>query len=154
MWSFAVFLLILARASNLKNTVYRMSCCKSLSALIFALIQKNYFTWLLSEKTWTVYLLDGNSKDGDHSWTYLFDGQSDRGYRMAKMFHLSMPLFALPLTVQVTRQWIDLSNGHIDEGYQRQQECHLSRHVLQSTWCARPVCMQQSYGPGMTCLLE
>jgi len=29
---------------------------------------------LLSEKTRTVYLLDGNSKDGDHSWTYLFSG--------------------------------------------------------------------------------
>jgi len=28
------------------------------------------------------------------------------------------------------------------------------RHVLQSTWCARPVCMQQPYRPGMTCMLD
>ena len=28
------------------------------------------------------------------------------------------------------------------------------RHILQSTWCARPVCMQQPYRPGMTCLKE
>jgi len=29
---------------------------------------------LLSRKTWTICLLDGNSKDGDHLWTYLFNG--------------------------------------------------------------------------------
>ena len=28
------------------------------------------------------------------------------------------------------------------------------RHILQSTWCARPVCMQQPHRPGMTCLKE
>ena len=46
--------------------------------------------------------LSSNSKDGDHSWTYLFNGWNDRCYRMAR-FHLSMPLFVLPLTVEVTR---------------------------------------------------
>ena len=28
------------------------------------------------------------------------------------------------------------------------------RHILQSTWYARPVCMQQPYRPGMTCMLD
>ena len=28
------------------------------------------------------------------------------------------------------------------------------RHILQSSWCARPMCMQQPYRPGMTCLKE
>jgi len=36
---------------------------------------------------------------------------------MAKMFHLLMPLFALPLTVEVTRHMDHLSNGHVNEGY-------------------------------------
>jgi len=38
---------------------------------------------------------------------------------MAKRFHLSMPLFVLSLTVEVTR-YTDRplpANGHIDEGY-------------------------------------
>ena len=86
--------------------LYHTLCHKLLPALFCAflhhlLIQETIHK-LLSEKTWTVYLLDGNSKDGDHSWTHLFNGQSDRGYRMVKMFYLSMPLFALSLTVEVT----------------------------------------------------
>jgi len=57
-----------------------------------------------------------------------------------------------PLTVEVTR--------HVDRPIMAtlmtlsarvQPQC---RHILQSTWCARPVCMQQPYRPGMTCLKE
>ena len=51
---------------------------KSLPALILqvlaSFVNSKTIHKLLSEKTRTVYLLDGNSKDGDHSWTYLFNG--------------------------------------------------------------------------------
>jgi len=51
---------------------------KWLSALILrvlaSFVNSNTIHKLLSEKTWTVYLLDGNSKDGDDLWTYLFNG--------------------------------------------------------------------------------
>ena len=61
-----------------------------------SLIQK-LFTNYSARRHEPPYLLDGNGKDGDHSWTYLFNDYSDRGYPMAKRFHLSMPLFALSL---------------------------------------------------------
>ena len=35
--------------------------------------------------------------------------------------------------------------------HKRRRKC---RHVLQSTWCASPICIQQPYRPGMTCLLD
>jgi len=39
-------------------------------------------------------------------------------YHLAKRFHLSMPLFVLPLSGSHSlHQWTDLSNDHIDEGY-------------------------------------
>ena len=48
-----------------------------------------------------------------------------------------------PLTLEVT--WTNLSNGHINEHVIKDcarvpPQC---RHVLKSTWCVRPVCMQQ-----------
>ena len=61
-----------------------------------SLIQK-VFTNYSARRHKPLYLLGGNSKDGDHSWTYLFNDYNDRGYPMAKRFHLSMPLFALSL---------------------------------------------------------
>jgi len=85
------------------DIIYITSCCKSLPALILhvlaSFVNSKTIHKLLSKKKRTIYLLDGNSKDRDHSWTYLFSGQNDRDYRMAKRFRLSMPLFALPLTV-------------------------------------------------------
>ena len=30
---------------------------------------------------WTVYILNGDNKDGDHLWTYLFSDESDRGIK-------------------------------------------------------------------------
>ena len=85
---------------------------QSLSALILrvlaSFVNSNTIHKLLSEKTRTVYLLDGNSKDGDHSWTYLFNGKRDRGYHMAKRFHPPMTIFALPLAHS---QWKSLVHG-------------------------------------------
>jgi len=48
--------------------IYRTSCCKSLPALILRVLA-SFVTSKTSEKTQTI---DGNSKDGDHLWTYLF----------------------------------------------------------------------------------
>jgi len=83
-----------------------MSCCKSFPVLILrvlaSFINSNYKP--LSEKTRTTYLLDGNNKDRDHSWTYLFDGQRNRGYRIAKGFICRCHYLHLPLIVEVTRQ--------------------------------------------------
>ena len=64
---------------------------------------------------------------------------------MAKRFYLSMPLFVLPLTLVI---WTNLSNGHIAEGYCMSYK--MARvppqcgHFLglQSTRCARPMCIQ------------
>ena len=54
--------------------------------------------------------------------------------------------------------WTDLCNGHINEGYRMSQKTARvppqCRHVLQSTRCARHVCMQRPYRLGMTCLLD
>jgi len=83
---------------------------------------------LLIQKLFTNYFYLTQQEEIDHlatartettcGPTYVFNGSNDRCYRMAKRFHLSMPLFVLPLTVEVTRNtWTDLSNGHIDEGY-------------------------------------
>jgi len=32
--------------------------------------------------SWTVYLVNGDNKDGDHLWTYLFSDKSDRGIKL------------------------------------------------------------------------
>jgi len=52
---------------------------KSLPALILrvlvSFVNSKAIHKLLNEKTQTVYfLLNGNSKDRDHSWVYLFNG--------------------------------------------------------------------------------
>jgi len=66
---------------------------------------------------------------------------------MAKRFHLLMPLFALPL--QPTHSGSRSSHGptspmatSMSMSVRVPPQC---RHILQSTWCARPVCMQQPY---------
>ena len=66
------------------------------------------------------YLLDGNSKDGDHSWTYLFNDYSDRGYPRAHGKMVSSVAIVCVATI-ARSQWkslvtrTNLSNGHIDE---------------------------------------
>jgi len=75
--------------------------------------------------------LMATAKDGDHLWTYLFNGQSNRGYHMAKRFHLSMPLFGFPLTVEVTRHLgqplISMATSmRVIARHKIRQECHLS----------------------------
>jgi len=77
---------------------------------------------------------------------------------MTKRFRQLMPLFVLPLTVEVTRhmdqplQWPHRWGLlHVIKDGESSTQC---RHVLQSTWCAGPVCIQQPYTPGMTCLLD
>ena len=66
------------------------------------------------------YLLDGNSKDGDHSWTDLFNDWSDRGYPMAKQVS-SINAIVCVATIAHSQwksliTWTNLSNnGHIDE---------------------------------------
>ena len=76
--------------------------------------------------------------------------------RWQKGFICQMPLFALPL--QPTH-----SGSHSSHGPTSPMATSMSmlarvppqcRHILQSTWCARPVCMQQPYRPGMTCMLD
>ena len=51
---------------------------KSVPALILqvlaSFVNSKTIHKLLSKKAQTIYLLDGNSKDGDHLWTYLFNG--------------------------------------------------------------------------------
>jgi len=116
--------------------IYCMLCCKSLlfpTCTCILRVLASFINYkLLSEKTRTTYLLDGNSKDGDHLWTYLlFDDQSNRGHRMAKRFHLSMPLFALPLTVEVThhmdRPLISMATSmRAIAFHKRWRECHFS----------------------------
>jgi len=67
-----------------------------------------------------------------------------------------MPLFVLPLTVKVTGQMDQPLQWQHGWGLSQDGESATSvcRHVLQSSWCARPVSMQQQYTPGMTCLLD
>jgi len=53
-----------------------------------------------------------------HELPYLLDGNSKDGYHMAVRFHLSMPIFVLPLPHSHWKSlvtWTDLSNGHINE---------------------------------------
>jgi len=61
--------------------ICRTSCHKSLLALsclllLHSLIQKLFTNYLARRHE--LYLLDGEGKDGDHSWTYLFNGLSNR----------------------------------------------------------------------------
>ena len=87
-------------------SISRTSCRKSLPTLILrvlaSFVNSKTIHKLLVLNLARRHQLSSNSKDGDHSWTYLFNGWNDRCYRMAKRFHLSMPLFVLPLTVEVT----------------------------------------------------
>jgi len=46
-------------------------CATFLCRLLVQKLFTNYM--LLSEKTQTIYLLDGDNKDGDYWWTYLFN---------------------------------------------------------------------------------
>ena len=53
-----------------------------------------------------------------HEPPYLLDGNSKDGYHVAVRFHLTMPIFVLPLSHSHWKSlvtWTDLSNGHIDE---------------------------------------
>ena len=68
-----------------------------------------------------LYLLDGNSNDEDHSWTYLFNDYSDRGYPRAHGKKVSS-VNAIVCVVTIAHSqwkslvtWTDLFNGHIDE---------------------------------------
>jgi len=58
--------------------IYRTSCRKSLPALVLRVSasfvnSKTIHQLTQREGTNRPYLLDGNSKDGDYSWTYLFN---------------------------------------------------------------------------------
>jgi len=77
---------------------------------------------------------------------------------MAKAFHLLMPLFVLPHSGSHSSHGLTSAMATINEGYRLSWKTESvppqCTHVLQSTWCARPVFMQQPYRPGMTCLLD
>ena len=70
LWNFSIYIIYISCTL----------CRKSLPALIlrvlasFVISKTIHKLLVLSEKTPTVYLLDSNSKDGDHWWTYLFNG--------------------------------------------------------------------------------
>ena len=59
------------------HIIYRTSCHKSLPALVLrvlvSFVISKLFTNYSMRRHEPPYLLDGNSKDGDHSWTYLFN---------------------------------------------------------------------------------
>jgi len=111
---------------------------------------------LLSEKTQTIYLLNGNNKGGVHSWTYLFNGWSSI-YGLPHGKNVSSVNAVICIATH--------SGSHSSHGptspmvtlmraiacHKRRRKC---RHVLQSTWCASPICIQQPYRPGTTCLLD
>ena len=58
--------------------VFVLITLKSLLALVLqvlaSFVNSKTIRKLLSEKAQTVYLLNGNSKDRDYSWTCLFNG--------------------------------------------------------------------------------
>ena len=58
----------------------------SVNPIQFYVKFKNYSVQkcsMMEAKSWTIYLFGGYNKDGDRSWTYLFNGYSDWSYRMA-----------------------------------------------------------------------
>ena len=79
----------------------------------FRILFCTFLHHLLIQKLFTNYFYSTQQEDINHlatartettcGPTYVFNGSNDRCYRMAKRFHLSMPLFVLPLTVKVTR---------------------------------------------------
>ena len=78
----------------------------------FRILFCTFLHHLLIQKLFTNYFYSTQQEDINHlatartettcGPTYVFNGSNDRCYRMAKRFHLSMPLFVLPLTVEVT----------------------------------------------------
>ena len=96
-----IYIYIIRRAVSHFRLLFCAFLRHSLIQKLF--INYSYSTKLLVLNSARRNQLSSNSKDGDHSWTYLFNGWNDSCYRMAKRFHLSMPLFVLPLTVEVTR---------------------------------------------------
>ena len=61
------------------------------------------------QKTWTIYLLNGNSKDRDHSSTYLFNGYGVTGTTAWQKVFICWCHY---LHCHSLVTWTNLSNGH------------------------------------------
>ena len=114
------FILILARASNLKNTVYRMSCCKSLPVLILhilALIQKtisHYYSARRHEPSTSSIATarTETTREPTYSMVRVIGATAWQKCFICQCHYLHCHSQCKSLVT-----WIDLSNGHIDEGY-------------------------------------
>ena len=96
-------------AINFLHIYICMSCCKSIVALILCLWPYiiHYTKWTPNNSTSWGHLLDGNNKDGDHLWTYLFSGWSDRTTIQQHIFYLSMPIFQSQSSYVEASRYVD-----------------------------------------------
>jgi len=80
-------------------------------------IQRLFTNYILSEKTRTVYLLDGKSKCGDHSWNIYSMAGAIGATAWQKGFICRYHYLCCHSQWKSLVTWTDLSNSHIDEGY-------------------------------------
>ena len=113
-----------------------MSHCKSLAALCHVLIQKMIHKQL---NGWIVYFLDGDNKDGDHSWIYshAFNGQRDMGYCRQQDFTCQSMYCYVPYSVSVLKSfvtWTNLFSSHGNGGQ------HMSRKTARVLSSVHAIC--------------